>query len=324
MSAQAMSWAWRQADPCGDQGTHLVLLALAEHASPDGNCWPARKTMAKMVGYATPGSITKKMKKLEDAGLLKREDRYVEMPEGGRRRTSNIYRLQMDPVDGGDQGVPPPEESIAPNPDQFALVSADQTLLPAAGHTLLPAEQPARTNNKNQQQEVTATELTPEEELTKEVQAVWDYYVAAFDPPRAKLGPSRVRGIERALKEVDVATLIQAIDGLKNFRAHRPGDTSLETVWKTYKGTGSMVERIEFFASQAKGSTPGGQAFPSAQAAIVSQRQLDVQRGHRFGEDSEMVERAKRSEAWLREHGIETVRGDDGYPTFAAMRKGAV
>lgn len=161
-----------------------------------------------------------------------------------------------------------------------------------------------------------------EEIVNSEVAQVWEHYCEVFEPQRAKLGPNRVGGIKRALKEVDVSVLLLAIDGLKVHRSRRPGDTSLESIWKTFKGTGSMVERIEFFASQANGSTVGGKTFPSGDPATVARHQQQVQRGHRFQGDPEMMERAERSEAWLREHGIETIRGADGYPTFGPLRDG--
>jgi hypothetical protein len=154
------------------------------------------------------------------------------------------------------------------------------------------------------------------------VTQVWVHYVAVFEPgPGVKCGPNRVKGIKRALQEVDAETLMRAIEGLKNYRAHKPGDTSIETIWKTFKGTGTMVERINFFAMQSKGSAPGEKTFPSAQRAIVAQRQNDVQRGH-DSSNEEIVERAKESEAWLLEHGIETVRREDGYPVFRAVSAG--
>jgi hypothetical protein len=311
MSTQAMAWAWEQAKVCEDKGTHLVLLALAEHASPDGICWPARKTIAEMVGYASTGSVTRAVRKCEELKLLKREQRYSDTPDGKKRQSSNVYRLQMPVIKGGSQDIPPPEEGSAP---QAPLPVGDQGGVSGEITPPLSGNGTAGTVSSEPSKE-------PVTSLDEEVEQVWNYYVAAFDPPRAKLGPSRIKGIKRALQEVDVPTLLKAIDGLKNYRAQRPGNTSLETIWKTYKGTGSMVERIEFFASQAKGSRPGGQSFPSADPAIVSQRQLDVQRGHRFGDDPEMVERAERSEAWLLEHGIETIRREsDGYPTFRPRR----
>lgn len=319
MSTQAMSWAWEQANLCGDRGTHLVLLALAEHASPDGICWPARRTIAEMCGYTALSSVTRQINKIIGLRLLEREQRYVESPsrKGDRRQTSNVYRLQMPVVSGGDHDCPPPSQGD-PGGTPLASGAKGGASTAAGGDPLATDATPGTLSSEPSEG---TNNSSSEDSALIEVRQVWDYYVAAFGPTRAKLGPNRIRGIKRALQEVEVSTLLRAIDGLKNFRAHRPGKTSIEAIWSTYKGTGSMVERIEFFASQAKGSTPGGKSFPSADPAIVAQRQLDVQRGHRFAEDAEMVERAKRSEAWLQEHGIETVRREsDGYPTFRPLR----
>lgn len=158
-----------------------------------------------------------------------------------------------------------------------------------------------------------------------DVARVWAHYCEVFDPPRAKLGPNRARGIKRALEEVEVEDLLTAIDGLHAYRATRQGKTNLETIWETYRGTGTMIERIQFFISQAPKSSRGGTGLPSADRATIAQRQLDVQRGHRLKHDPEAVERAKESEAWLVEHGIETVKRErDGYPTFRPARLAAV
>jgi len=96
MSTEAMAWAWKQAETCGDKGTHLVLLALAEHSDPDGLCWPSRKRIADYVGYDTPGSVTKKIAKIEGLGLMERIPQFDPTKSG--RQKNNLYRLQLGPL----------------------------------------------------------------------------------------------------------------------------------------------------------------------------------------------------------------------------------
>lgn len=320
MSAEATAWAWKQAKVCQGAATHNVLLALAEHASPDGICWPARRTIAKMCGYDSLSSVTRKINNIISLGLLVREERYVEKPNehGKRRQTSNVYRLQMPVVEGGEHDDGPPEEHPT-TPGQTPLApGAKGGVQQVLGDPLSPGANPGTLSSETTTGNNNGSSTISEDE---EVAKVWEHYCKVFEVQRAKLGPNRIQGIKKALKEAPLPTLLLAIDGLKNYRAHKPGKTTLETIWQTYKNTGSVVERIEFFASQAKGSVAGGKQFPSAQPAIVAQRQLDVQRGH-GSSNEEFVERAKESEAWLLEHGIETARRDDGYPVFRALTGG--
>lgn len=151
-----------------------------------------------------------------------------------------------------------------------------------------------------------------------EVVQVWEHYCKVFQPPRAVLGPNRARGIKRALREVPgPEDLCAAVDGLHEYRKRRPGETTIETIWKTFRDTGSMSERIEFFISQAPQTTTGGVRIPSVLRAIVAQRKLDIERGHQSPDDRRAVGIAQEAEAWLLEHGIATVRhGDDRLPTF--------
>lgn len=298
MSTQAMSWAWTKADACESQGTHLTLLALAEFASPTGKCWPSRRTMARMCGFANKGSVTRHINKLVDLDLVRKDPRYQ---ENAGRQKNNLYLLNLNDEEGFATATGEPESHQGAAPQ-----------LPGAG---VPAATPRTTR------EEPTTEPT-RGELKKDVERVAEHYREVFKPQRFKLGPARIRGIERVLQDFDVDALCDAIDGLHEFRKLKPGDSSLEAIWKTYKGTGSMVERVEFFISQAKHRTGVARSFPSADRAIVGEHQRTVQRGHRIG-SPEAVQKAKDAEAWLREHGIETVReGDGGYPTFRPIRGG--
>lgn len=158
--------------------------------------------------------------------------------------------------------------------------------------------------------------------VTADVQKVYDHHLAVFKPQRRpKLGPSLVRQIEKGLKEYEAADLCVAIDGLFEWRKTRPGKTTLGAIFDTYPGGKPLTEQIAFFISRAKGATGVGGKFPSADRAIVGEKQRLVQRGHRLPQNEEAVTQAKDAEQWLREHGIETVRNSDGgTPTFRPRR----
>jgi len=295
MSTAALTWAWGQAKAIDNPRVLLTLLALADFADAEDEAWPKRETLAAMVGVDSKGSITRNVAELERLGLISRTPR----TRKNGSRTSNVYKL-----------------AVATPPTQTGVPTQQRSSTPTQQRGIPPTQQPSSPEPPVDPSDRTTTGSV-DPAFDPAVVKVWDHYCAVFKPERAKLGPSRSRGIQRALQEVESADdLCTAIDGLFAYRKQRPGDTMIETIWKTYRGTGSMSERIEFFISQAPGFRSGNSGLPSADRAIVAQHKQNVQRGHRSN-DPETVETAERSEAWLRERGIETVRREsDGYPTF--------
>lgn len=87
MSVWATSWAWEQ--PVEGAGAKIVLVALADFADEDGECWPGQDRLATMTSQSVR-SIVNHLEKLEAEGWIKRE-RQTE--ENGRRST-NVYVLQ--------------------------------------------------------------------------------------------------------------------------------------------------------------------------------------------------------------------------------------
>jgi biotin operon repressor len=51
MSLDALKWAWEQ--DCPNATSKLVLMALADHANSDGECWPSMKRVAKLTGISS-------------------------------------------------------------------------------------------------------------------------------------------------------------------------------------------------------------------------------------------------------------------------------
>lgn len=297
MSAEATSWAWSHAEKMENSGQLLILLALAEHSTPDGECFPNRRTIARMCGFSEKslGNVTRHINKIESLGLIEKDERY---DEKSSRRTSNVYRLKLE-VKGAT-----PSGAVATPP---VAPSAGTPVAPSAGQ-----EPSSKEPEKGTQQ---TSGVSPD------VRKVYEHHLAVFKPQRApKLGPSLIRQIEKGLREYDAADLCVAIDGLFEWRKTKPGKTTLGAIFDTYPGGKPLVEQIAFFISRAKGATGVGKGFPSADAAIVAEKQRLVQRGHRLRSNSEAVEQAKDAEHWLRQHGIETVRhGNGSVPTFRPL-----
>jgi DNA-binding transcriptional ArsR family regulator len=152
-----------------------------------------------------------------------------------------------------------------------------------------------------------------------DVQKVYDHFVTVFQPKTTpKLGPSLIRQIDKGLKEYEADALCRAVDGLKQWRQRKPGKETLGAIFDTYPGGKPLTEQIAFFIGQAKGSTGVGN-FPSGDRAIVAEKQRLVQRGHRLRQNEDAVKQAKDAEAWLRQHGIETVTRTGDLPVFRAI-----
>lgn len=89
MSLKAYKWAWAQTTE--RTPSFILLLALADMADDEGQCWPKLKTLAEKCKH-TPRTIQRWLKKLESSGLLTVSQRCLP----GRRQTSNIYTLAVD------------------------------------------------------------------------------------------------------------------------------------------------------------------------------------------------------------------------------------
>lgn len=98
MSTQAVAWALdaRQTGPISPD-VRLVLVKLADHASPDGRgAYPSTVTLAEHLGI-TPRSVKRSLAQLRDAGLIGVGDqRLVEHIRGDRRPV--VYDLALDGV----------------------------------------------------------------------------------------------------------------------------------------------------------------------------------------------------------------------------------
>lgn len=303
MSAEATSWAWSIADQLDSQGQLTVLLALAEHADPQGSCWPKRGTIALMCGYADKGgkgSVTRHINAMIDKGLIEKNARYeAKHRKGEVRQTSNEYRLKLE-VPGRDL------KGAVAAPGSSAATQGAAEPLPGMGGS---AATPVEPSDKEPSKEPNAA------------RQIYDHWQNLFQPTRPpEFGPAVIKQISKGLALYSPDDLCLAYDGLFEFRKRKPGKTYLGTVLDTYPGGKPLHEQIAFFISQAKGATPGGGKYPSAPKAIIGEHQRWVLRGHRLTDNAEAVKRAKESEVWLFEHGIVSLQEESFLPSFRARR----
>jgi len=170
-----------------------------------------------------------------------------------------------------------------------------------------------------------ATLLPSRSEVSAAIDRVWAAYVAVMDPRQKQVGDDERLVIRAALKVATPEELIVCIVTCEESDYHMKRGQHANRKGGPYKSLAKILKprprreetqrsRIDWWLDRANSSGVAG--FPSADAAIVGQRQLEVQRGHQ-SDDPEMVKKADDAEAWLATHGIETVRRrSDGYPTF--------
>lgn len=87
MSYKATNWAWELGLKMPEK---FVLVALADMADEQQSCYPGQQTLSSMTG-ASESTVRRALKKLEDGGLLTREERRTK----GGYRTSDRYVLQV-------------------------------------------------------------------------------------------------------------------------------------------------------------------------------------------------------------------------------------
>ena len=129
MSIAALNWAWSQ--ECPNAPSKLVLLALADKANEEGECWPGMDTVAAMAGVSQR-QVSTHLGRLEQAGLVVRKRRRSSLGRLGR----NVYHLNMTsgstlPVDH--------EKSTSGSEDHMDPPAHRKPDVPASGSPASPA-----------------------------------------------------------------------------------------------------------------------------------------------------------------------------------------
>ena len=105
MSFVAQQWAWKQAEL--PQNLKFLLVSLAHSANKEGEAWPNKQTLMKMVGLSRRG-LMGQLKKLADMGYLVIASRYRD----NGSQTSNMYTLNLG--GGGHDVCPPSGQQLVP------------------------------------------------------------------------------------------------------------------------------------------------------------------------------------------------------------------
>ncbi|MHB1562645.1 MAG: helix-turn-helix domain-containing protein [Leptospirillum sp.] len=89
MSVQAIDWALRLVKNVTPT-QKLILICLANHAGPDGTCWPSQ-TIVSDYSRLSRDAVNKNIKELESLGLIASKRR----KDSDGRETTKTYRLKM-------------------------------------------------------------------------------------------------------------------------------------------------------------------------------------------------------------------------------------
>jgi len=128
MSAKAMGWALEQTTELPID--KLILIAIANFADEHHQCYPARKTLARMA-MCSLDSVDRAMKRLLEAGLVAKAER----TGANGKTTSNCYTLPVEePQSAAHKKLGDASRKMrpAPQPQNAAIPAAPNAAPPAA------------------------------------------------------------------------------------------------------------------------------------------------------------------------------------------------
>ncbi|HYF72789.1 MAG TPA: helix-turn-helix domain-containing protein [Nocardioides sp.] len=197
MSNDLLTLAWGVVLPVGPKA---LLVALADKANENGECWPSRPTLARMTGLAE-SSVSEHLGVLKAAGLVS---------QARRRHDSAVYTVdrdvlakaqdvQISDLSNPDVSNPDVCDQDVSNPDypeSSAKTSGSQTSLPYTNH-----HEPTSAN--------ASANASPKKRKSKRA----DEYTDAFEAwwmlyPRKKDKFAAFRAFQAAIKKTSVEVLM--------------------------------------------------------------------------------------------------------------------
>jgi hypothetical protein len=293
MSVHVLSWVLRESD--ATLGARLVLIVLADHARDDGSsAYPSVKSIGEKARLSER-AVQKALRKLE-------ADRSI-VSEGQSPYGTTSYRIVLE---GGA------ESTGGRTSEQGGVNLTTENVSRSSPN---PSSNPSD---------------KPSSLVQEAIEKVWRHYVTRPGKRERPLPDEERKVIRNALKVATVDEIIYAIDRCWESDYHMklgryrdrdgPKYNRLSQIIKGRQGKETTRERIEFWLErEPETSGVAGSGFPSVDPAVIARRKQDVQRGHRLKGDRIAMKKAEEAEAWLRKHGYETIRGEDGYPTFRPL-----
>lgn len=296
MSIEALGWVWKQDMTNESASWKLVLLALADSANEDGECWPAYKTLAKKTSLSYD-QTRRIVRQLESIALIVRVDRQRD----NGSRTSNMFQIGVVPDDHGPYAV---AHETAPSSD--APPSADARTPRAPMHGPDPLVDPSVSISE---------ELKEERSAVGQVFAHWQ---TTMNHPRTPMSDKHRRLIKQGLavfspEECMHAITVRAADDwhMKQGK-HVARDGSifdgLEHIFKDLSKTELLVRASASPSSPAFGTKAYEDRDKFYRSAIRAKEQ--VYRGWEHRDLDHWREQGEAAAEWLRDNGF-TVTYDE-------------
>ena len=206
----------------------LVLVALADYADKQYQCWPIMEKLANKCGLTKRSTITN-VQALVDDGYLTKEKRW----RSGGGQSSSCITLNVT-IDSTKSESPSPTKSESPSPPRVNMVHpksespspprVNMTTSMGEGDSLFSIEEPPLKSNHHLEPplEPLSSSARPVEKKStssrgnhqEEVKKVFDHWRQTMNHPRAVLDDDRKKNIRNALKwGYSVEDLKQAISG---------------------------------------------------------------------------------------------------------------
>lgn len=167
----------------------LVMLALADAANDEGQCWPSIASIARKCSRDAR-TIERVLKRLREAGHIER----IERPG-----TSNIWRVTPRHDAGG--GMMPPRHDAVPTPRH----DAGDTPRHDATQTIIEP-------SLNHQEDVGDADAPLSE---NEVLEAWNETADAVGLPKARMTPERRRKLRTRLRATSLEDWAEAIAAVR-------------------------------------------------------------------------------------------------------------
>lgn len=184
-----MTWAWQQATV--SSGERLVLLALADHAGEDGECWPHSARLAAKCSL-TPKVVQRHLSALHERGLITKVERR-KRPNG--TLSGWLYRLEIERPNAGGGAVDGPSERGAGRPHERGAL--EPVLEGPSVYPLEPTVEPSERTVTVSLSQNTVTEAVPdrvaavaevvtEVEVLDDFDAFWRLYPRKVGKPKCR------------------------------------------------------------------------------------------------------------------------------------------
>lgn len=176
MSIKAISWAFKQ--KCGTPAEKLVLLALADYANDEGECWPGQEHIAEKTDLVRE-TVLRLLRSLEKQTLitsLRKKDKVG-------RDIGKGYFLQFRPPGVTNNHIQCDNYAVEDGVDVTSYIRCGTVIEPSL------KQEPGACDNFNPDRITSDTPLPPL------LQAEWDRLIEIYPKPRGI-----VKGRDRAVR----------------------------------------------------------------------------------------------------------------------------